>query len=192
MSEKYFSLFLCVLSSFLFQLMALNDDLLPDYKQEVPSTPPRIILHYTTFKLTWDWVILILTLYTTVSVPFIVCFAYTGTILAWMDMMVDWMFLADIVLNFHTTYVNKEGDVINDPKMIRMNYIKSWFFVDLVSSLPYGIIFLASKTDDSVSCYLKTCHNNKTRRNLVPCVQPAKLVETLVKSVCESVHKSFF
>lgn len=50
------------------------------------------------------------------------------------------MFLADIALNFHTTYVGKDGEVIDDLKMIRWNYIRSWFFLDLVSSLPYGIL----------------------------------------------------
>lgn len=123
-----------------FQLMSLNDDVLPDYKLDVPHTPPRVILHYTTFKTTWDWVILFLTLYTTISVPFLVCFAFEHDAVSVLDLLVDWMFLADIALNFHTTYVGKDGEVIDDLKMIRWNYIRSWFFLDLVSSLPYGIL----------------------------------------------------
>ena len=138
-----------------FQLMSLNDELLPDYKLDVPHTPPRVILHYTGFKTTWDWIILFLTLYTTVSVPLIVCFEFDDLGLAILDLMVDWLFLADIALNFHTTYVGKEGEVIDNLKMIRWNYLRSWFFLDLVSSLPFGILYFVSKNSDAVSCLLQ-------------------------------------
>ena len=135
----------------LFQLMSLNDELLPDYKLDVPHTPPRVILHYTTFKTTWDWIILFLTLYTTVSVPFIVCFNFENLGLAVLDLIVDWLFLADIGLNFHTTYVGKDGEVIDNLKMIRWNYLRTWFFLDLVSSLPFGILYFISRGSDAVS-----------------------------------------
>ncbi|XP_078350361.1 voltage-gated delayed rectifier potassium channel KCNH5-like isoform X3 [Oculina patagonica] len=130
-------------------LMSLNDELLPDYKLDVPHTPPRVILHYTGFKTTWDWVILFLTLYTTISVPFLVCFAFEHTAVSILDLLVDWMFLADIALNFHTTYVGKDGEVIDDLKMIRWNYIRSWFFLDLVSSLPYGVLAFITKDSET-------------------------------------------
>ena len=42
-------------------------------------------------------------------------------------------------MNFITTFVGPGGEVISDPKIIRMNYIKSWFFVDLLSCLPYDL-----------------------------------------------------
>jgi len=35
--------------------------------------------------------------------------------------------------------VGPSGEVIADPKIIRMNYIKSWFVVDLVSCIPYDL-----------------------------------------------------
>ena len=34
----------------------------------------RIILHYGLFKITWDWMILILVLYTAIEVPFVSAF----------------------------------------------------------------------------------------------------------------------
>ena len=67
------------------------------------------------------------------------------------DLLVDWLFLADIALNFHTTYVGKDGEVIDDLKMIRWNYIRSWFFLDLVSSLPYGVLAFITKDSETVS-----------------------------------------
>ena len=130
--------------------MSLNDEILPDYKLDVPHTPPRVILHYTAFKTSWDWAILFFTLYTTVSVPFIVCFRFEDITMAVLDLMVDWLFLADIGLNFHTTYVGKDGEIIDNLKMIRMNYIRSWFFLDLVSSLPFGILYFVTKNSNTV------------------------------------------
>lgn len=53
--------------------------------------------------------------------------------------IVDVIFFIDIVLNFHTTFVGPGGEVVSDPKIIRMNYLKSWFIIDLLSCLPYDI-----------------------------------------------------
>ncbi len=39
-------------------------DSLPEYKHEPPRTPPHILLHYSSFKVVWDWIILALTFYT--------------------------------------------------------------------------------------------------------------------------------
>ncbi|KAL0967554.1 hypothetical protein UPYG_G00253720 [Umbra pygmaea] len=126
----------------LVEALQLGSDILPQYKQEAPKTPPHIILHYCTFKTTWDWVILILTFYTAIMVPYNVSFKTKQNNLAWLvvDSVVDVIFLVDIVLNFHTTFVGPGGEVISDPKLIRMNYTKTWFVIDLLSCLPYDII----------------------------------------------------
>lgn len=44
------------------------------------------------------------------------------------------------MLNFHTTFVGPGGEVVSDPKIIRMNYLRSWFVIDLLSCLPYDIV----------------------------------------------------
>lgn len=54
--------------------------------------------------------------------------------------IVDVIFFIDIVLNFHTTFVGPGGEVVSDPKIIRMNYLRSWFIIDLLSCLPYDIV----------------------------------------------------
>ncbi|CAL8393980.1 unnamed protein product [Gadus morhua 'NCC'] len=131
-------------TSRLAEALQLGSDILPPYKQEAPKTPPHIILHYCTFKTTWDWVILILTFYTAIMVPYNVSFKHNkpSTNLGWLvaDSVVDIIFLVDIVLNFHTTFVGPSGEVISDARSIRMNYLKTWFMIDLLSCLPYDII----------------------------------------------------
>ncbi|XP_041827475.1 potassium voltage-gated channel subfamily H member 5 [Melanotaenia boesemani] len=135
------------------EVLQLNSDILPQYKQEAPKTPPHIILHYCTFKTTWDWVILILTFYTAIMVPYNVSFKTKYNNIVWLvlDSVVDVIFLVDIVLNFHTTFVGPGGEVISDPKLIRMNYLKTWFVIDLLSCLPYDIINAFENVDEGIS-----------------------------------------
>uniref|UniRef100_A0AAR2KRN3 Potassium voltage-gated channel, subfamily H (eag-related), member 5b n=1 Tax=Pygocentrus nattereri TaxID=42514 RepID=A0AAR2KRN3_PYGNA len=135
------------------EVFQLGSDILPQYKQEAPKTPPHIILHYCTFKTTWDWVILILTFYTAIMVPYNVSFKTKQNNVTWLvlDSVVDVIFLVDIVLNFHTTFVGPGGEVISDPKLIRMNYLKTWFVIDLLSCLPYDIINAFENVDEGIS-----------------------------------------
>ena len=65
------------------------------------------------------------------------------------DSIVDVVFFIDIVLNFHTTYVGSGGEVVSDPKVITINYLKSWFVIDLLSCLPYDV-FNAFDHDEDV------------------------------------------
>ena len=89
-------------------------------------------------------IILFLTFYTSVFVPFNVAFkpkAMENWLQLVVDNIVDVFFFLDVVLNFHTTYVNPAGEVISDPKLIRRNYLRSWFFIDLMSCLPFDIFY---------------------------------------------------
>ncbi|KPM09374.1 potassium voltage-gated channel protein eag-like protein, partial [Sarcoptes scabiei] len=62
--------------------------------------------------------------------------------------IVDVIFFIDIVLNFHTTFVGPGGEVVSDPKIIRVNYLRSWFIIDLLSCLPYDIFNAFDHTED--------------------------------------------
>lgn len=106
-----------------FQCISLSAPILPQYRQETPKTSPHIILHYSTSKTFWDWSILALTFYTAFMVPYNIAFknrmdAYYSTTttnvdyVVLMDSIVDVIFFADILLNFHTTFVGPVGEVL--------------------------------------------------------------------------------
>lgn len=40
------------------------------------------------------------------------------------------------------------GEVVSDPKIIRMNYLKSWFTIDLLSCLPYDVFNAFDGSED--------------------------------------------
>lgn len=54
--------------------------------------------------------------------------------------MVDIIFGIDIVINFHTTFVGPGGEVVSDKRTIQMNYLRTWFAIDLLACLPYDIM----------------------------------------------------
>nr|QQY02525.1 potassium voltage-gated channel protein eag 3 [Cryptocotyle lingua] len=132
-------------------LAPVQKENIPKYREESPRTPPHVLLHYVTFKTAWDWIIFLLTGYTSVIVPYSVAFGqlntYGGTMLTAFDRIVDIIFCIDIVLNFHTTFVGPTGAVISDPTLIRLNYLKGWFMVDLIACLPYGLLNLFGESD---------------------------------------------
>lgn len=117
-----------------------TDQSVPRYCQEVPRTPANILLHHSSFKSIWDWIILILTFYTAVMVPYNAAFqgkTMDSVPILVIDSVVDIVFFIDIMLNFHMTFVGPGGEVVSDPAVIRINYLKSWFAIDLLSCLPY-------------------------------------------------------
>ena len=36
-------------------------------------------------------------------------------------------------LNFRTAYIDKQGNLVTNKKKIATNYLKKWFFIDLIS-----------------------------------------------------------
>ena len=61
---------------------------------------------------------------------------------------VDIMFIIDILINFRTTYVNKNDEVVSHPGKIAVHYFKGWFIIDVVAAIPFDILLLGTKTDE--------------------------------------------
>lgn len=80
-----------------------------------------------------------------IIIPVGITFFSEQTTTTWLVFNVasDTIFLVDLVMNFRTGIVNEESsEIILDPKVIKMNYLKSWFVVDFLSSIPVDYIFL--------------------------------------------------
>merc|ERR1719265_906723 len=54
-------------------------------------------------------------------------------------------FLTDIVKNFNLAYY-QQGLFVTQPWRIIKNYIKGWFIIDLVASIPFQYVFPSSKS----------------------------------------------
>lgn len=59
------------------------------------------------YKQSWDLVVMVLLIYTALYVPFKVCFVDTTSDFGFvLDLVVDFLFLTDIVLTFNTAIEN--------------------------------------------------------------------------------------
>lgn len=52
----------------------MGADVLPEYKLQSPMIHKWTILHYSPFKAVWDWIILILVVYTAIFTPYVAAF----------------------------------------------------------------------------------------------------------------------
>ena len=103
-----------------------------------------IISINNSYKQYWDALVILSAIFTSFFVP--VEIAFEGIDQAvdefWithaLDVIVDVIFLIDIVVVFLTEYTDVvSGDQIRNPKKIAKEYIKSTFFFDAISSLPF-------------------------------------------------------
>ena len=64
------------------------------------------------------------------------------------DYIIDLCFIFDIIVNFRSCYIDSRTDeLVEDPKMITKNYLKGRFWVDLVASCNFDLIFLVLAPD---------------------------------------------
>ncbi|XP_040057891.2 voltage-gated delayed rectifier potassium channel KCNH8 [Gasterosteus aculeatus] len=126
---------------------------IPEYKVAAIQKSRFILLHYGTFKAGWDWLILLATFYVAVTVPYNVCFAVVGgrdegsggtaprNPPSVSDILVEILFILDILLNFRTTFVSTSGQVVFDARSICVHYVTTWLFVDLIAALPFDLLY---------------------------------------------------
>uniref|UniRef100_A0A3Q3SY09 Voltage-gated delayed rectifier potassium channel KCNH4 n=1 Tax=Mastacembelus armatus TaxID=205130 RepID=A0A3Q3SY09_9TELE len=133
------------------KLLGANANPIPEYKVADIQKSRFILLHYGAFKAGWDWLILLATFYVAVTVPYNVCFTAVeiredgGSAArnppSVSDILVEILFIIDIVLNFRTTYVSTSGQVVYDSRSICIHYVTSWLFVDLIAALPFDLLY---------------------------------------------------
>ncbi len=61
---------------------------------------------------------------------------------------VDIMFIIDILINFRTTYVSENDEVVSMPSKIAVHYFRGWFIIDLVAAIPFDLLLVGSDTDE--------------------------------------------
>ncbi|CAH1107560.1 unnamed protein product [Psylliodes chrysocephalus] len=144
-----------------YHVLSLGADVLPEYKLQNPRIHNYTILHYSPFKAVWDWIILILVIYTAIFTPYVAAFLlgepdfnnrknkkYSEDPIVIIDLIVDVTFIVDILINFRTTYVTGNDEVVSDPVKIAFHYLKGWFLIDLVAAVPFDLLFFGTDTDE--------------------------------------------
>ncbi|XP_077319918.1 potassium/sodium hyperpolarization-activated cyclic nucleotide-gated channel 3 [Lithobates pipiens] len=114
-------------------------------QQRVKSAGSWIIHPYSDFRFYWDLIMLLLMVGNLIILPVGITFFKDENTPPWIvfNVLSDTFFLVDLVLNFRTGIVVEDNtEIILDPHTIKMKYLKSWFLVDFVSSIPVDYIFL--------------------------------------------------
>ena len=112
------------------------------------------------FKLRWDLVVILLSIYNSFLIPlqFAIPETVNNQFISVFDVVIDYLFVADIFINFRTIYIEpKTESDISDGKMIVYNYLKGRFIIDLLASVPFEIIariFTTSKIDENTANFL--------------------------------------
>nr|7NMN_A Chain A, Potassium/sodium hyperpolarization-activated cyclic nucleotide-gated channel 4,Rabbit HCN4 [Oryctolagus cuniculus]7NMN_B Chain B, Potassium/sodium hyperpolarization-activated cyclic nucleotide-gated channel 4,Rabbit HCN4 [Oryctolagus cuniculus]7NMN_C Chain C, Potassium/sodium hyperpolarization-activated cyclic nucleotide-gated channel 4,Rabbit HCN4 [Oryctolagus cuniculus]7NMN_D Chain D, Potassium/sodium hyperpolarization-activated cyclic nucleotide-gated channel 4,Rabbit HCN4 [Orycto len=118
-------------------------------QERVKSAGFWIIHPYSDFRFYWDLTMLLLMVGNLIIIPVGITFFKDENTTPWIvfNVVSDTFFLIDLVLNFRTGIVVEDNtDIILDPRRIKMKYLKSWFVVDFVSSIPVDYIFLIVET----------------------------------------------
>uniref|UniRef100_A0A8C3A2X1 Hyperpolarization activated cyclic nucleotide-gated potassium channel 3 n=1 Tax=Cyclopterus lumpus TaxID=8103 RepID=A0A8C3A2X1_CYCLU len=103
-----------------------------------------IIHPYSDFRFYWDLVMLLLMMSNLIILPWGITFFEDQNTMPWItfNVLSDTLFLMDLVFNFRTGIPVEDSHIILDPKDIRMHYLRTWFLVDFISSIPVDYIFL--------------------------------------------------
>ena len=89
------------------------------------------------WRIRWDILMLVLGIWTSYSIPYRASFStHSSGIEAWSELSIDVVFCLDVFLNFITAYYESEGILQTNPRAIAHHYVRGWFFLDLVSSIP--------------------------------------------------------
>ena len=116
---------------------------------------PGLIYPNDKFKIMfWDLLISVCLLITCILIPFNMAFSENLDAVTWYNIflyIVDAFFVGDIFINFNTAVVKNEVHVITNRKTIAIEYIKSWFLIDVLSVIPFDIIFELSLSSESTA-----------------------------------------
>ncbi|XP_061573919.1 potassium/sodium hyperpolarization-activated cyclic nucleotide-gated channel 1 [Cololabis saira] len=121
-------------------------------QERMKSAGSWIIHPYSDFRFYWDLLMLVLMMGNLIVLPVGITFFRDENTASWIifNVVSDTLFMVDLVLNFRTGIVKEDNtEILLDPRAIRQNYLKSWFLVDFVSSIPVDYIFLMVDSLDS-------------------------------------------
>ncbi|XP_061771204.1 potassium/sodium hyperpolarization-activated cyclic nucleotide-gated channel 3 isoform X2 [Nerophis ophidion] len=121
-------------------------------QERLKSAGAWIIHPYSDFRFYWDLLMLLLMVGNLIVLPVGITFFRDENTASWIifNVLSDTLFMVDLVLNFRTGIIKEDNtEILLDPRAIRHNYLKSWFLVDFVSSIPVDYIFLMVDSLDS-------------------------------------------
>ncbi len=108
----------------------------------------------SSIKIYWDLVVLVVTIFTAIVIPYAVVFETTDAVLAVIATILSTViFIADIFVSFNTSF-NYQGKVISNKREVAYRYLRGWFSADLIAALPIGFILTFVVVPDGSAIHL--------------------------------------
>ena len=122
-----------------------------------------LVAEDSSWRVHWDMVVILLIIFYIILMPLRssfrrtthVDFIHIRGIWLYLELGADAIFCADVLVNFRTSYRLKDGTLITDPRAIAMRYLKTWFFLDFISSFPIDFVFLFIREQNDSSKSIK-------------------------------------
>lgn len=99
------------------------------------------------FKSFWDLMMTVILLTACITTPLEIAFSSDSDVSIenpW-SLVIDVMFLLDMILIFNTAYYDQDQEIITCRKMIACSYLKSWFVLDTLAVIPFDVLINASQ-----------------------------------------------
>jgi len=108
------------------------------------------------FRRHWDQLLAIGVLYTLIAVPIEVAFDSTDITFRVVGILLDIVFILDIAFTFRTSYREVNDEYVRDFDQIAINYLTTWFALDLIAAIPINTIFaiISSYVSSQIQSYL--------------------------------------
>ena len=124
-----------------------------DQTSEKPCCQMPIFLPLGRFITYWNFLLLILMVYSVFEIPYSFCFKeYTSPAdpVVIIGFVIDVFLLIDVFINFRLAYVHPHDQlrIITDPKLIARRYFKTWFIIDMLASTPFTYFILLARGGD--------------------------------------------
>lgn len=123
------------------------------YAKKIHDQRRGVVSANTQGMVWWDLTMLILLVWATIFTPFEMAFLSPlprSVGLTILNVMIDFFFLCDMVLQFFLVYRDVEtGKWVYKNKDIAWHYLKGWFFPDLIATIPYDLMTLNTSSRET-------------------------------------------
>ena len=99
-----------------------------------------MILPNSKFRQLWDFIVLLIAVYSAVTIPLIIIFNIFSELFCYISAGITTVvFLGDIFVKFNTAIPGR-GKLILNRKEIAKKYLSSWFLIDLLAAVPMSFV----------------------------------------------------
>jgi len=114
-------------------------------KKKEALTFKFIIMPNSMLKSIWNFTMILLLIYTAIMTPLRSSFYDSSEIelkdvYHYMEIIIDYVFIADIFVNFLSAYQRKDGKNEMRLKKIAINYITGFLLIDTLASIPFSLL----------------------------------------------------